>query len=156
MSASLEISQLIQKLATAAASLEISCRPDQLIQKNSENSEHFPNQLASFKTTQLIKTIYSELFSSSKLTKGGHHLKKTVFFGNFSQMADPPPFGNPLYFAFQAIRSNFVFLKKVIFGWYFSFQIWEQGTPPPTFWENFPKIPYFILNRIMAIISEYL
>ena len=150
MSASLEISQLIQKLATAAASLEISCRPDQLIQKNSENSEHFPNQLASFKTTQLIKTIYSELFSSSKLTKGGHHLKKRYILGIFPKWRTPTPFGNPLvekffmvYFAFQAIRSNFVFLKKVTFGWYFSFQIWEQGTPPPPFWENFPKNTVF-------------
>ena len=164
MSASLEISQLIQKLATAAASLEISCRPDQLIQKNSENSEHFPNQLASFKTTQLIKTIYSELFSSSKLTKGGHHLKKTVFFGNFSQMADPPPFGNPLVekffyglFCILGHKEQFCFSQKSHFWVVFQLLDLGIGDPPSPLLGKLPKkYRILFLNRIMAIISEYL
>ena len=147
MSASLEISQLIQKLATAAASLEISCRPDQLIQKNSENSEHFPNQPASFKTTQLIKTIYSELFSSSKLTKGGHHLKKTVFFGIFSKMADPPPpFGNPLVekifqglFCILGHKEQFCFSQKITFWVVFLLLDLGIGDPPSPLLGKLPK-----------------
>ena len=40
---------------------------------------------------------------------------KTALFGNFSQIADPCPFGeNMVYFAFQAMRNIFGFPKKVL------------------------------------------
>ena len=48
-------------------------------------------------TEEKIGISNSDIFSPYILRKGGIHLKKkTVFFGNFSQMVDPPPFWEPL------------------------------------------------------------
>ena len=78
--------------------------------------------------------------------------KKTILFGNFTQMAvPPPPFGNFSHFLpifFGQVRNFWVILRRVkgFLGLVFTNDtFWELGwpPPPPPFREKFLNIPFF-------------
>ena len=79
---------------------------------------------------------------------GGDSFKKTVFFGNFSQMADPTrsPFGNPLVekifyglFCILGHKQQFCFSQKITFLVVFLLLYLGIGDPPSPLLGKLPK-----------------
>ena len=87
--------------------------------------------------------IYWNIFSSSKVfvnsePQGTAAKKITGLFGNFSQMADPHPFGNPSFKKVGLFLTMLVFLNfRLILGLFLVQQKFlELGRPPPHVGKN--------------------